>query len=259
IMDVQAGQTLYGKVFEQFGEEMPQGREEIEAMFTEFTKLRLHEDFLSLLGGEYMQITDFADVLDLDEEHALGDICLVVHLLDARAAAQNLDKALRARGMHAARKTEDYGDTKIYSLRLFGMVPVEYAFAEDVFVLGLGGGEGTRKNLRSVLDTVAARSKGAAATELSAAVQTRLQGWPEDWAAIDVGDLSEVLDGVITSFDTAFAMVAEGELEEDGLEWVQRLADFARKLRPELLRHDAAVTLNTTYLARDACVVRSRW
>jgi hypothetical protein len=260
IVDVQAAQALYGKVFEQFGEQLPQSREQIEAMFTEFTKLRLHEDFLSLLGNEYMRIDDFAAGVDVEDEGGqLGDSCFVVPLRDAKVAAQNLEKALRSRGMHAARKSEDYGDTKIYSLRLFATMPIEYAFAGDVFVLGLGEREGTRKNLRSVLDTVAARSKGGEPAELSAAVQTRLQGWPEDWAAIDAGDLAEVLDGLITSLDTALAMVAAGEMEEEASEFAHRFVEFARKLRPELMRHDAAVTLSATYSARDAWVVRSRW
>jgi hypothetical protein len=184
--------------------------------------------------------------------------CFVVPLRDAKLAAQNLDKALRARGMHAARKTEDYGDTKIYSLRLLGMMRVEYAFAADVFVLGLGDGEATRKNLRSVLDTVAARGKGGAATELSAAVQARLQGWPENWASIDVGDYSDVLDGLVTSLDTLLA-TTEDEMEPEGRDVALRFVEFARKLRPELLRHDAAVTLVAGYSARDAYVMRSRW
>ena len=258
-VDVQALQTLYGKFFEQFGDQVPQSREQIEQMFTEFTKLRLHEDFLSLLGGEYMHINDLSAAFDVaDEDEGLGGSCFVVPLRDAKVAAQNLEKALRARGMHAARKAEDYGDTKIYSLRLVAAVPIEYAFAGDVFVLGIGDGEGTRKNLRSVLDTVAARSKGAAATELSAAVQARLQGWPENWATIDVGDLSEVLDGLITSLDTLLATADEPDLEPE-LDFMHRFVGFARKLRPELVRHDAAVTVTAGYSARDAWVARSRW
>src|SRR5262245_25996515 len=259
IVDVQALQTLYGRVFEQFGDQIPQSREEIEAMFTEFTKLRLHEDFLSLLGSEYMHINDVAAAFDVqDEDEGLGGSCFVVPLRDAKLAAQNLEKALRARGMHAARKTEDYGDTKIYSLRVLGVIPIEYAFAADVFVLGFGDGEGTHKNLRSVLDTVAARGKGAAATELSATVQARLQGWPENWASIDVGDYSDVLDGLVTSFDTLLA-TTEDELEPDGRDFAHRFVEFVRKLRPELLRHDAAVTLVVGYSSRDAYVMRSRW
>ncbi|HEU4420352.1 MAG TPA: hypothetical protein VFT55_15550, partial [Planctomycetota bacterium] len=97
------------------------------------------------------------------------------------------------------------------------------------------------------------------ATELSAAVQARLQGWPEDWAAIDVGNLSLVLDGVISSIDAAIAMVAEEDRKADDFDFVHRILGFARKLRPELLRHDAAVTLSATYSGRDACVGRSRW
>jgi len=265
IVDVQALHALYTAVFEKIGDEIPMTREKIESSFTEFTKLRLHEDFLALLGDEYMRIDEFTTVTDTENEalekldERFGDSCFVVHLRDAKVAAQNLEKALRARGMHAARKTEDYGDTKIYALRLLGAFPIEYAFAADVFVIGIGGGEGTRQNLRRVLDTVAARGKGAAATELSAAVQARLQGWPEDWAAIDVGDLSEILDGLITSIDSALVMVAEADVEPEGLDIAHRLVALARKLRPELVRHDAAVALSAGYSARAAYVLRSRW
>ncbi|HEX6813122.1 MAG TPA: hypothetical protein VF384_15980, partial [Planctomycetota bacterium] len=263
IFDMEAALNLYGMVFEQFGGELPLSREEIEGKFTEFTKLRLHEDVLSLLGGEYMRIDDYAFDLDADVDERLeridenyGNSCFVVQLRDAKSMAQNLEKALRARGLHAGRKTEEYADTKIYTLRLLGTMPIEYAFAADVVVVGIGGGETTRQNLRSVLDTVAARTKGAAATELSAAVQARLQGWPEDWAAIEVGDLGEILDGMITSFEGLAAMLPEDEQE---LDIGQHLVEFARKLRTELVRHDAAAALSASYSARDAYVIRSRW
>ena len=268
IFDVAALQVLYGKAFEEFGDLIPQSREEVEGAFTQYTKLRLHEDFLALFGGEYLRIEDFAAMGDTDTDvdprlekldEKVGDACFVIQMKDGKAMAQNLEKALRARGLHAGRKTEDYGDTKVYRLSLLGSLPIEYAFAGEVFVLGIGQGEGTQRNVRSVLDMVAARAKGEVATELSAALQARMQGWPADWSTIDVGGSDEILDGFVSAIDGLLPMMAAEGLEPEDLGIWFHCAEFARKLRPALSRHGADVSVTAGYSARDVYMMRSRW
>jgi hypothetical protein len=268
VFDVGALQSLYGRAFEQFGELIPQSREEFEGLFTQYTKLRLHEDLLALIGGEYLRIEDFLAMSEPDTDadpsiesvdEKIGYGCFVVQVKDGKAMAQNLEKALRSRGLHAGRKTEEYGDTKIYRLSLLGSMPIEYAFAGDVFVLGLGRGESTQRNVRSVLDMVAMRAKEEAAAELPAALQTRMQGWPADWCTIDVGGMGEILDGFVGTMDGLMPMLEQAGLEPEDLGIWFHCVEFARKLRPALARHGAEVSVTTGYSGPREYTMRSRW
>ena len=52
---------------------------------------------------------------------------------------------------------EDGGETKSHALRRLGTMPSADAVEPDGVGLGIGGGEGTRRHLRRVLGTIAAR------------------------------------------------------------------------------------------------------
>lgn len=248
---------------------VPTTRDEVQTMFTEFTKLRLDDDLLSLIGGEYLRVDDFAVVGDDEEEEVderleklderWGDACFAVLVKDGKTLATNVEKAVRARGLHVGRKTEDYGDVKIHRLRLLGSMPIEYAFAGELLVVGVGGREGTMRNLRAILDAVAARGKGEPPTDLPAAILARLEGWPAEWTTIDVASFMDVLDSVLGTFDAVVATFEEeGLTEEDAGVWGQ-VSRFVRQLRPEMVRHglDHAVTVG--YHRKGRVTWRSRW
>ncbi len=265
--DVAAAQALYRQAFAILGPDIGKSQEEIEGAFTDFTKLLLHEDFLALIGSEYLRIDDFS-ALGPDEDvdpqlEKLKDradaACYAVQLRDGKKMAVNFEKAVRARGLHAGRKTETYGDVKVHQLKLLGSLPIEYAFVGDLFVVGIGDGEGTQRNLRRLLDTVKAQEKQPALPELAVAVQQRLLGWPEDWAAIDVGGFTELLDGLITMLDSVHQMLRDADVEPSDIDYLLPATELSRGLRAELVRHQADVTVTVWYQSRDAFLMRSRW
>jgi len=267
--DFEALFASYVKAFAMFGDDAPMSREELEAKFTEFTKLRLHEDVLALLGGEHLRIDDAMDAMDVDEEELeepverfdmrWGDSCYAIALRDGKALAANVEKALRSRGLHAARKTEEYGDVKIHRLKLLGAIDLEYAFAGDLLVYGIGGGEGTARNLRGILDGVAAQQRGEPAPELPAPLRQRLEGMDGDWTTIDVATFADVLDALGTSMDALSAIATEEDLEDPQVRpWVA-IATFGRALRAELVRHRAETTVTVGRFRADGCTWRSRW
>jgi hypothetical protein len=247
---------------------VPFSRERIEEQFTAFTKLRLEEDVMALLGGEQLRIDDLAAIVTSEDEvdegleefdEKWGNACYVLQLRDGKTLAANCEKAVRARGLHVGRKTEAYGDVKIHRLNLLGSMPLEYAFAGDLLVYGIGGGEGTVRNLRKVLDMVAARAKGEAPAEFAVAIQQRLQGLPADWATIETASLVDVIDGMIGSWDTAMGVFAAEELEADDADIWHHVNEFVRQLRPELVRHGADQSVGVGYLRKDRFTYQWRW
>ncbi|MBL8754075.1 MAG: hypothetical protein JNK15_12315 [Planctomycetes bacterium] len=268
LIDAEAALRLYARGFELFADVLPMSRQEIEHKFTELTKVRLVEDLLAHVGGEYLVVQDLAAVADLETEmpeqlekldERAGDSVFVLQLRDGAKLALNVEKALRARGMHAGRKSEEYAGTKVYRLLLLGSMPIEYAFSGDVFVLGVGDGEATKQNLRGVLDAVALRAKGQAKVDLRPEVLAKMKGWADGWASIDVGSLEEILDGVVGNFELAATTLAEAEIDDDVMPWVGPALDLAKRMRIEARRLGLDVALSAVWTGRDRVVVRSRW
>lgn len=265
--DLEVLHGLFAQATALLGDELPMTREQIEATITEYTKLRLQEDLLALLGGEYLQIDDFqvqrredgeAKDDDLREVGEAGS-CIVVHLRDGAQLAKNVEKALRARGLHAGRKSEEYAGTKIYRLKLLGSLPVEYAFAGDVFVCAYGG-EGTSQLLRRVLDAQVALAGGAAPAELHPKILARLDGLPADWSGLEAGEMVEVVDWMATSFEGIEAGLSGQGMTLADLDGVYHLVPgLLRALRDEVLRHGADVTVTATYSTKRRMSMRSRW
>ncbi len=205
----------------------------VEEKVREFTKLRIRDDVLVHLGNEYLRIDDIqamaegsADEPDEDAERfsdRFGDTCFAVRLRDGEALARSLETALRARGMHAARKTEAYGDHKIHGIKLAGSIPVEYAFVDDLLVVGIGGRESTKRAFRGLLDTVAARRRGERAPDLPEAVRAKIQGWAPNWSAISTTDVAEMMDGLVGMVAPALAYLEEESPWHEVPRFVQRL------------------------------------
>ena len=259
---------FYPRVFELLGDKLPIAREQFETQFTAYTKLRLVEDVLSLIGDEYMRIDDPAAVLEYDEDmpesvenaqDQFGNSCFVLQVRDGKTLGRNLDTAIRSRGLHVGRKSEDYATTKIYRMNLLGMLPIEYAVTDSLLLLGIGESEGTRQNLRGVLDAVSAGQ--AEPTEFPPEVMQRLEGLPEDWSGIDVASITEVLDGLIASLAEWEAWLVEEDIDpediDEGMWWAA--LELAKALRPELARESAATVVTVDYFGKDRYLSRSRW
>lgn len=268
-IDARALENLYARAFGLFADVLPITREQLEAQFTTFTRLDLVADVLGQIGSEYLRVDDAAAALDPTEElpeqvekanEQFSNACFVVRLQDGARFGKDLDTAIRARGLHVGRKREDYAGTRIHRMNLLGMFPIEYAVTGNLFVLGVGDGEGTQRNVRGVLDAVVAEANGAAAPGLAAPVTSRLEGWPEGWSGIDVASLGEALEGVIGSFEGVEAMLARSDLTREDVEdpwWL--VLDAARALKPILERHGVETSVSVDYMTKDRYLMRTRW
>lgn len=265
--DLDALHEIYAQMTALLGDELPMTREQIEATFTEYTKLRLQEDLLALIGGEYLQIDDFHVQRREDgeaEDDPLREVgeagsCFLVHLRNGAQLAKNVEKALRARGLHAGRKSEDYAGTRIHRLKLLGSLPIEYAFAGDVFV-GSFGGDGPSQLLRRVLDAQVAVTGGAVPAELHPGILARLDGLPADWSGLESGEMVEVVDWLATSFESIEAGLGGQGMTLADLDGVYHLVPgLLRSLRGEVLRHGADVAVTATYSTKRRMSMRSRW
>lgn len=251
----------------------------LEATFESLFKVRLVDDLLAHVGDEMLEVVD--DVGGIDVEALADDDptrekvrdrvegkCLAIALRDPEAFAKSFEKALRARGLHAARRTTEYGEARIHQLTFLGIFPMEYTLAGELLAVGFGGGDGTRRLLRGILDRVADKAAGKPAPELPAAVRERLRELPADWNAIRVNDVVAALDGIaalqealvawysglegLEGFDEAVSE-AEGDIASFNL-----LAKTAADLRRELVRLGVSVDVGVAYYRADRWSFRSR-
>lgn len=266
--DLDALHRLYVQMFAAHGEMLPMTREEVEQKFTEFTKLRLNEDLLALVGGEMLAIEDLAAMVSADEEEdpqlervmsEYGETCYVVRLRDGKTFAGNLEKMVRARGLHAGRKSEEYGGVRVYRLKLLGTVPIEYAVTGEALVFAVGGA-GSQRNLRGVLDAIAASGRGEAPAGLPQALQERLATLPPDYTHLSAGALGEALDGMVGVFEGLAADLAAEDMTLEDLDGAWHLVLPAVKaLREDLKRFGADVSVTAGYSTKGKSTFRSRW
>ncbi len=192
-LDISAIYSVVAKVWEQFGDQIPMTMEDAESAFAEACKVRLKEDLLAHLGQEIVSLQS-DDAVDPDEEEAptniLATSCFAVALKDAKAFGQSLETLLRSRGMHAARKTEEYADQKIHRLRVAGLLEVEYAVTDDALLLVIGKNEGSSRNLRAILD---AKKQGG---EGPAILQKVVADAPTGWTGVSVSPVSGLFSTV---------------------------------------------------------------
>jgi len=268
-MDIAALERFYKHSMTELQDDLPISREEIERRFTEMTKVDLFKDILAHIGDEYMRIDDLSGEGDYDEDDSeavanakekLADGCFVIKLRDGRALAKSLNTMIRARGLHVGRKRTDYQGTNIYSMNLLGMLAIEYAVTDSLLVIGVGGGEGTKQNLRGVLDAASAVAAGGDVAPLAKEVDVRLAGMPADWCGIQVASFVDLLETISGGFDSLEAMFAEEGIDEGDLDESWRLIfDTSKALKSALPRHGAGVVVNLDYYQKDRYVMRSRW
>lgn len=158
--------------------------EEITTRFLEANKVRLREDLLDhlgrevlVLGGLHQLFVDAAVWLEEGEQpepgQILGGTCIAIGLRDGRAFGASLEKVLRANGLHAGRRTEDYKGVPIHQLVVGGLVSIEYAVTDEALWLVPGEGLG-RDQLRAALDT---RAESRSEANVAAAFEALPAGW----------------------------------------------------------------------------------
>lgn len=267
--DPRALQSLYTRTWAALGDAVPMPRDQFEAEFTRMLKVRLDEDLLALLGDEYLSILDLGLVVDPDAEEQdavtekvdekFGDTCYVIALRDGQRFQKSLETALRARGLHAGRKSEEYAGTKLHRLKVLGAFPIEYAVTDTFLVIGVGAGEGTARNVRGVLDAAAAVGNGASGTPLPDDVAAMMTGLPEGHCGVDATSLLEAIDGMLANFATLETMLAGEGMELADVEgpWAELVA-VSKPLRKALSLHraDLGVTVLLSGKRRATYVTR---
>ena len=202
--DLGALYRLVGRIWQEAEDSAPMTWDDAQTAFAEQMKVRLKEDLVDQLGNELLMLQEVDDAgADPDDPlAALDGLCFALTLRDGKAFGASIETMLRARGLHAARKTEDYQGTSLHRLRLGGLVELEYATTDDLLLIGLGGGEASSRSLRSLLD---ARANPDAAPELPAPAKERLALLPADWSALSVTRMQASLEGSATMIESAMA------------------------------------------------------
>ncbi|MCA8954409.1 MAG: hypothetical protein KDE27_33195 [Planctomycetes bacterium] len=259
-------QDGYPRLVNFLAERLGTNREGLEQQFTAYTRLRLLEDVLALIGDEYLLLHDAAAAIagaDEDEpetmskaEGKFGNSCLVLQVKDGDAVRKSLDTVIRARGLHVGRKSEEHAGTTIYALTLAGILPIEYAVTDSAFVIALSSTEASKRLLRGVLD--AAARGGDEPFEFPAPVRERLEGLPENWSGIDVASLAEVVEGLVATIDQVEGALASADATATTDPFAALVA-LLRALGPELARQGASTTVSVDYYTRSRYLARTRW
>ena len=158
-----------------------------------------------------------------------------------------LETALRSRGLHAARKTEEYQGTKLHRLSLAAAVELEYAVTDDLLLLALGKDEGPHTHLRAVLD-----AKKAGATAPPESVTKRLRGLPEGFSGVGV---SPVADTMLNLVAFARKMAAGAPIPEETMAGFEMLSGLATEMKEA----GVGTMVSATYVTKSGMRSVLRW
>jgi len=243
-------------IWKDLGDAVPLTAEDAEGAAADYLKVRVKEDLLAHLGDEMMSLQTAAVANDEEDDEdlmtnplaAFGNSCVALSLRDGKAFAKSLETALRARGMHAARKSEDYADTKIYQLRLAGLVDLEYAVTDEMLLLAIGKGEAGRRNLRGVLDA-RKRDGEVVFPEL---VKKHLAAMPDGWSGIGVTPFASLFAPMVGGFYGA--MSQNGAMLE-----MESLMESVRGLTEDLQTLGIEPMVGVGYVKGRVLESRLRW
>lgn len=255
--DLDAGMRAVERFFTAAGEGGAESFAQMLDAFRDKTKVRLREDLLAHIGGELLLLGDLRSLFTAvgeataeggrpDPSRLFNGYCLGIELRDGKAVAESLDKMLRAVGLHAARKTEDYRDTKIHELRLGGALAIEYAVTDDLLLLVPGSRGNGNDYLRAVLD---ARLEGKGA--LPAKASKRIDDLPESWSGVSVTPIADLAVDLIT-FGEALAKQRGQRTAAEALDTVRGIA---REMKT--LGHGEITTV--TYSSKKGLRTVYRW
>lgn len=244
---------IVGKVWSGLGDQVPMTWEEAQASAADALKVRLQEDLFAHLGSEVLILQDpeaaFGGALEADEDEnpvlaAMNGMCIGIALRDGKAFGESVEKMVRARGMHAARKTEEYQGTKVHKIKFAGAVDVEYAITDDVVLLGIGKDEATRRSLRSALDARASTEGG-----IPTAAKAHLAALADGWNGISCSSVASSFTAI------ASAMEARGEMPDE----IRMFGDVLKSVSADLKRLGIDRSVSTTYSTANGLTIRTRW
>jgi hypothetical protein len=243
-------------IWEHLGDAVPMTFEHAMEAFAEATKVRLEEELIAHLGTEVMVVRDMDAQLDAvaleDMEAAgafLGGSCVGIALRNGKAFGESLEKILRSRGLHAARKSEDYADTKVHRLTIGAMLELEYAVTDDLLLLALGKYEASRRNLRAVLD---ARAKAGEGSDLAPAVAAHVAAVPAGWSGISVTQVAQIAE-------TASTMLGAMSAMDPGMRELEAVVPVMKALAGEMKRFGLQLMISTSHTSERSYVQRLRW
>jgi hypothetical protein len=240
------------KVWSGLEDFVPMSFEDAMAAFADATKVRLKEDLIDHIGGELLMVQDLDAVMEAaanmdDEEDPMSALSGAVYglaLQNGKAFGESVEKALRSRGMHAGRKTQEYAGQQVHRLRIAGLVEVEYVITDDLFLLGVGSSEGTQRALRDVLDT---RARGE--NTLPAVAKAHVDAMPGGWNSLSVSPMAATLQGIATG------IAAAGDLDEEAA----MVAQVCRGLGSDMKRLGIGTMVGATYPTTSGWLSRIRW
>ncbi|MCA8951814.1 MAG: hypothetical protein KDE27_20055 [Planctomycetes bacterium] len=198
LFDIGALYDTIAKMTGSMSDILPMSWEDIENGFADAAKVRLREDLIANIGKEMLSLTDWkahneaaADADPGDFSAMFAGQAFAISLTNGKAFGDALETAMRSRGMHAARKSEEYQGVTLYRLRLAGAFEIEYAVTADLLLLALSSDEASRAQLRSILDARANPSAG-----LPKAVADAESHVPGGWNGVGVTPMGTVLSTV---------------------------------------------------------------
>ncbi|HZN38129.1 MAG TPA: hypothetical protein VFD82_04955 [Planctomycetota bacterium] len=243
-------------IWEHLGPTVPLTFEHAMDAFAEATKVRLEEELLAHLGTEFMVVQDMEaqlDVAALEEMDAgamLGGSCFGMALRNGKVFGESLEKVLRSRGMHAARKTEDYADTRVHRLTLGAAIELEYVVTDDLLLFAVGKDEAARRNLRAVLD---ARAKPGEGGDVAPALAAHIAAVPAGWSGISVTQVASAMEATSSMLDAMSAMGGPGMHE------LEMVAPVMKGLASEMKRFGLQLMISTSHTSERSYVARMRW
>lgn len=235
--------------------EMPMSWADMMTAMADELKVRLKEDLLDHLGGEVLLLNDADPEAELDDDSplaAVGDMCMVFSLRDGAAFGKSVETMLRARGLHAARKTEEYQGAKIHRMTLLATIPLEYAVTDDLLLLAIGDGERSRASLRGVLD---AKASGTP-TELPAEAKAHMEAAPAGWCGVGMTRPAETMAGLAKAMGQAAAL--GGEDDEDAGQ-LAMIGSVLEAVAGEMKRLGIETSMAFLYSSPTSMGYRLRW
>jgi hypothetical protein len=246
---------VVGKIWGELGDVVPMSFADVEASFAEAAKVRLKEDLIAHLGDEILMLQDpqalAAGMGNEDDPMAMfSGSCFGISLRDGKAFGDSLEKVIRARGLHASRKSEEYQGAKVHRMKLAGVVEIEYAVTDDLLLLGIGSGEASGQALRSVLDAQKSPTDGSVPAIAKDAAATM----PTGWNGISVTAMSGYLNGMLTGMEAGMSQSMGDMPEEMGM-----VMEAIKKSTGELKRLGIDLMVATTYTTAKGFASRIRW
>jgi hypothetical protein len=252
-LDLGALYNTIAKVWKGMEDEAPMSWSDAMAAFTEGAKVRLKEDLIDHLGNELLTIANPpTEGFDADEagnpfaaiSQATAGSCICLGLKDSKAFGESLEKVVRASGMHAARKSEEYQGATIHRLAVGGVLEVEYAITDGMLLLGIGDHDNTKQSLRSVLDV-----HKAGGNELPAAIKAQIDSLPAGWCSVGVSPIASTLG--------AAADMAESAGRARGRDAM--LISLMRGISQDLKRLGIEKMVGTSYATEKGLRMMMRW